>query len=444
MKSIQENISIREQQKILSSFNKFEISFAPDFSYLVNFSRKDFPIHRWFKYREGFSSLLVKHFIDPKDKLILDPFCGSGTTLVSAMEMKKNSIGIDVNPFSTFIAKIKTTKYTDKQIKQIEEVIPKLFHQHCLQQIDPPKLKIINKIFHPEILHYLLNLREKIETYDGVISNFLFFGWLSILERVSNTKKEGNGIKYRSTVRTKHGYVHIKDKEWQREHFGSDKLEFVKQQLMKQYTLMLDDVKLENYATNPAITRVFTSDNSDLNKHLSDIKVSKAIFSPPYANSFDYFEIFKVELWMGRFIESYEQLRQLRKQSIGSLWNYKTTTKTNIVELSRLFDLLDDNNLWDSKIKDMLFSYFVKMRQTITDIHKNLIDRGKCVIVVGNSAYGNVIIPTDLILSKIAQQEGFKNIKIMIARHLTTSSQQKIHLEPLKQYLRESILILEK
>jgi hypothetical protein len=65
-------------------------------------------------------------------------------------------------------------------------------------------------------------------------------------------------------------------------------------------------------------------------------------------------------------------------------------------------------------------------------------------IVVGNSAYTGVIIPTDVIIADIAKEIGYKVKNIFIARHLTTSSQQKIALNPLKEFLRESIVLLQK
>src|SRR5437868_4039724 len=40
---------------------------------------------------------------------VLDPFCGSGTTLVEACAAKIPSVGIDLNPLATLVAKVKTT-----------------------------------------------------------------------------------------------------------------------------------------------------------------------------------------------------------------------------------------------------------------------------------------------------------------------------------------------
>jgi site-specific DNA-methyltransferase (cytosine-N4-specific) len=52
---------------------------------------------------------LLKLFHPGDDSPVLDPFCGSGTTLVEAMFAGMPSIGIDVHPLATLIAKVKTT-----------------------------------------------------------------------------------------------------------------------------------------------------------------------------------------------------------------------------------------------------------------------------------------------------------------------------------------------
>ena len=86
-------------------------------------------IHRLHPYKGKFIPQLVEYFLDqhtdkfktraffsPQD-IILDPFCGSGTTLVQANELNLHAIGIDISEFNTFIANIKIGKYDIQDIK---------------------------------------------------------------------------------------------------------------------------------------------------------------------------------------------------------------------------------------------------------------------------------------------------------------------------------------
>ena len=79
---------------------------------LVNFSANiQVPFHQWFKYREGFAAELIQELIKMSgaqdDEVIIDPFCGSGTTNVVAAMRGYPTLGIDVNPMSAFITNAK-------------------------------------------------------------------------------------------------------------------------------------------------------------------------------------------------------------------------------------------------------------------------------------------------------------------------------------------------
>lgn len=71
-------------------------------------------VHRLHPYLGKFIPQLVEWFLArhfKEDDIILDPFMGSGTTLVQGNEMKMHTIGIDISPFNCLIARVKTDEY---------------------------------------------------------------------------------------------------------------------------------------------------------------------------------------------------------------------------------------------------------------------------------------------------------------------------------------------
>src|SRR5690349_13893321 len=90
------------------------------YSSLPRFNGNKFkPIHRWFTYKEGFSSELLPWVCQRAEiqlseiESFLDPFCGVGTSLVSAQTSFQGSqqllaVGIERNPFIAFVARAKT------------------------------------------------------------------------------------------------------------------------------------------------------------------------------------------------------------------------------------------------------------------------------------------------------------------------------------------------
>ena len=133
-------------------------------SNLVNFKKNlSIPIHRWFNIKEGYSEELVNSIIlslihSEQDITIVDPFLGSGTTIISANGNGYNGIGVEVNPFLHFLSSVKLETYTDKELDIINEEITILkqknensknfFDKNIIS--DKPKLSIIDKLFPPQ------------------------------------------------------------------------------------------------------------------------------------------------------------------------------------------------------------------------------------------------------------------------------------------------------
>jgi DNA modification methylase len=430
----------------------FTFTDSPKFASLVNYSSMaDEPIHRWFRYREGYSTNLVSTLLSevPQGGTVVDPFCGSGTTLLVASQYGYPSVGIDASPLSVFVARVKTRNYSAEQLRKFEEVyheITKL--EFSDTAAEKPQLQIIDKVFLPEVLRSLLILKHFITTHlTRVESDFFLLAWLCILEEVSNVYKEGNGIKYRNRKRTPSGYEDIPIDVWQLSMFPEDKFDYVVNVFLRQVTQMISDVRGSVPSTNEPC--VFEGDAISLNDFVAPNSASLVAFSPPYLNNFNYFKAYKVELWMGDFIRSYPEVRDLTRRSLRSHVETQLVRNSDAYneypdELNTLIDLINPDFLWTPRLLLAIKGYFYDMRKVLQRIFETLEPGGRCVIVVGNSAYGSILIPTDSLLAHIAVTEGLQVDKIAVARHLTTSSQQKRALEPLKGYLRESLLFLKK
>jgi len=111
----------------------------------LNWREKDLPekertkhVHRLHPYLGKFIPQLVEVFIRKyfhPGQTIIDPFCGSGTTLVQANELGVNSVGYDISAFNVMLSQAKTRKYDLRQVKaEITDALSKL-RQHSSDQL---------------------------------------------------------------------------------------------------------------------------------------------------------------------------------------------------------------------------------------------------------------------------------------------------------------------
>ena len=390
---------------------------------LVNFKQNlSLPRHSWFNIKEGYSSLLVSNIIDElniTDKdLVLDPFSGSGTTVLHCALNNIESIGIEVNPFLHFLSKNKSLNFK----KSLKEIRKSIVNIDLSESYEEPLLSISKKLFGGQ-LKQVLQLKKYISNINDIkVKNFLHTAFLCSLDSCSYAKKDGNGLRYPKNKKPKDIILEFNQNAYS----------------------MLDDIEKTCTLRTPRIINNNTLKEitkKSFKKQYSN-KLSLIMFSPPYANCFDYTEVYKTELWFGDFIKNYSELKVLRNKSMSSHLN-KDFANIKSIELVNYINKLINKKLWSKKIIPMLNNYFVEFELLLENLYDLLKKEKYCIIVVGNSSYGNCVIPTDIIITNIATRIGYSSAKINVVRKLGTSSQQYKKVDK-PDLLRESIIYLQK
>nr|MDO8118516.1 DNA methyltransferase [Candidatus Sigynarchaeota archaeon] len=161
---------------------------APGFKDLVCPKNwKDHAFDRWFKLKEGYSSFMIqqllKEFKARPDDWVLDPFNGSGSTIVGAMKAGINGAGFEVNPFLASLAKTKVKIWDDSG--DLERSVNTLMANVKTKPdvtIEPPALTITKKLF-GEQLDDVLRVKQEITRFDDPdVRSFLLVGLGCVLE----------------------------------------------------------------------------------------------------------------------------------------------------------------------------------------------------------------------------------------------------------------------
>jgi hypothetical protein len=246
-----------------------------------------------------------------------------------------------------------------------------------------------------------------------------------------NAAQDGKCLRYRS--------------DWKKRDMGKD--DFVTA-LTARLTCIGEDV----LATKIALGTT-TVIQGDCRRRLKSNAVGKfklCVTSPPYLNSFDYSDIYRPELFLGKFVRDTQDLREVRLHTLRSHvqvnWPKPTQTEFGPLYANSMSKLLTrKDSLWDQRLPCMVQAYFEDMKTVLVELRARAVDGAHLWIVVATSAYAGVEIPVDLIIADIAGKFGWNLAEIGVIRNLRSSAQhfQTVQGEAKSLLpLRESAIVL--
>src|SRR5438874_12939771 len=90
-------------------------------------------IHKyWSRKPANVIRALLQQYTTP-ESLVLDPFCGSGVTLIEALKLGRRAIGIDINPAAALLSRVSTRCHNLSMIQQAWERILQKWKPLCLK-----------------------------------------------------------------------------------------------------------------------------------------------------------------------------------------------------------------------------------------------------------------------------------------------------------------------
>ena len=389
----------------------------------TNHRSKDLPFSSWYRFKEAFSPEIVRQAIVEHPKKVescIDPFSGSGTTALTAQFLGVPSTSFEVNPFLADLGRAKTEYYDVNELRAaFDSVIQSVRgHEnsyssetdHWLPDTFVEPGKNGRWLFTADIAREVFRLRDDISRLQGPASRRLFQVILgSSLVENSNVVINGKGRRYR--------------KSWQDR--PKTKLDLIETFQKRAERCFVDIETFNSKSSTPASIELQDIRQEDLQFPKFDVSV----FSPPYPNSFDYTDVYNIELWMLGYLNSRQDNVELRKRTLTSHLQIAKTfarlepqPKLLMETVSQL--RIQQDRLWDKRIPRMIETYFFEMSNLLERLSRSKNPDGRIWIVVGNSQYAGVEVETGRILAEIAKGLGYSVVKIDVSRQLRTSPQQ--------------------
>jgi DNA modification methylase len=405
---------------------------------------QDRAFHDWYRFVLSFPPHLVREYIKKfelnKNNVVLDPFCGTGTTLVEAKLAGMKAVGLEGNPFPHLASTVKTDwaleadilssrtrQIADEAIKilksqGIDDNFPFEKEHKNLKTLSPEAEKLIlTNSISPLPLHKTLVLFETLKQFEN--EPFYRHALLAL----------GNALVYKISNLHFGPEVGVKSPKIDVPVISNWLLEIDK---------MVNDLRQVKGMSFPK-AEVHLADARNLDV-IEPNSVNAVITSPPYPNEKDYTRTTRLESVLFEFINSKEELRELKKRLVRSNTRgiYKSDDDDKWVaefpEIQRIAEAIEKRRIEldkDSGFERMYARaaklYFGGMAKHLSELRKVLRPGAQLAYVVGDQAsYLRVMIRTGQILGDIAKSLGYELVDIDLFRtRLATATKEQLREE---------------
>ncbi len=412
-------------------------------------SRKDpkYVTHGIHPYKGKFYPQLAKALINqlslPHGACILDPFCGSGTTLLEGYLNGFSSYGCDVHPLASKIARAKTT-VLDEDPDVLSEVVSRVLDAvdsapeklpENLDQFDEDCLDEIGKWFAEPVakkLNWLLRIIRS--GSEGASLDFLEVVLSSIIRQVSQQDPTDLRIRYRKEM--------LKD---------ADVFGLFKTQLVTQFSRIEKFWKVRGYAPNPFYpSRIVSGDNRTKETYdllgLTTNSVDLVFTSPPYAMALPYIDTDRLSLLI-LFNLGGSRRRPIEQSLIGSR-EISGGTKKRLEEdftdkdllpapclsfvrnLHEMVEKSTDSGFRKQNMPALVHRFLKDMDEVFVQLYRLCKTGAEAMVVIGDSKMTidgkDVRIPSTDLLEAIAQARGFTSIERI---DISVTTEKLVHLK---------------
>lgn len=397
------------------------------------------PIHRWFKYSAGYSAewceSVINKFYTDENMVVLDPFSGSGTTLIAAEKAGITSIGFESHPFVASIAKAKLMWSLVDQTELREWTLDlvarsKVRIRTCTKNIPP----LLSKCYTQDSLDDLISLRDEFLSSPPenlATRSIIWLALTSILRPCSH-------------VGTAQWQYILPNKRKSNPLRPYDALQIKILDIIRDITIARE----QGYNTKSELI------NHDARKptHLPKDHIDLVITSPPYPNNYDYADATRLEMTFWGDVETWGDLQgAVRQHIIRSCSQHSAADKLlldDLLELDVLYSIADEITKVTRTLEEvrltkggrktyhtMVAAYFADLSNVFRSIRPACKAGSKVCFVIGDSAPYGVYVPADEWLGRLAISAGFKSYTFEKLRDRNIKWKNRKHRVPLHEGL---------
>jgi hypothetical protein len=389
------------------------------------------PVHRWFRYSAGFSarwaeSAIRRASVSREGLSVLDPFAGSGTTLLAAQAVGVPSYGVEAHPFVARVAQAKLLWTED----------PASFVDHAHQ-----------------VLAAAVNEGAEIDGYPSVIRAAFEDAALADLDKLRRAQRRlddgspSSELSWLALVSILRSTSHVGTAQWQYVLPNKRKARVAEpcNAFREQVALMALDMSTRPSTLPPA---VLIKSDARTCAGVPDNSVDLVVTSPPYANNYDYADATRLEMSFLGEVESYGDLQSTVRdhlmRSCSQHVNERTVDLDAVLtdpvlrpiadELTSVCRTLAEVRLSRGGKKNyhlMIATYFHDMAHVWRAVRRVCRPDADVCLVIGDSAPYGIYVPVVEWNGALAKAAGFGDFSFEKTRDRNIKWKNRKHRVPL-------------
>ena len=415
----------------------------------------DRAVHQWYRFVLSFPPHLVRTYLErfgaDHTTRVLDPFCGTGTTIVECRKLGIPSLGLERNPMAHMATRVKVNWNIEPASLAAHA---QMVADHARARLradgipDSPQLPLFEpRLVRPSIeLRRLLPDAAKLLLKDS-ISDRPLHKTIVLLEAIENYRDESFYDHERLALARTVVF------EASNLHFGPEVGVGLPKPDGAVIGPWLDAVRamaadLESLDTSPVEASIRLGDARDVNFLVEPNSIDAVITSPPYPNEKDYTRTTRLESVLLGFFHDKTELRALKKELVRSNTRsvYRADRDDDLVanhpEIQRIAAAIEQRRIDLGKTSgfERMYArvtrlYFGGMMRHLAGLREVLKPGARLAYVVGDQAsYLRIMIRTGQLLADIAQSLGYELEGLDLFRtRLATAT---------REALREEVVVL--
>ncbi len=374
----------------------------------------------WLRLTPAYSVHLVEEILKTQltpEMVVLDPFCGTGTTALVCARKGIRAETTDINPFLIWLTITKTQSYNEQVLQDFKHastiIRETIIDSHTIE-VWTPSIHQIEKWWNQETLLVLGNLMQLIHSLANEVPpqvlDLLKVAFCRVMINHSSAsfnhqsmsfKKGTNGSIFKATEDVMMSWQSAEE----------DIYSAARSKILRQPKVLLCDAR---HLTNTLPQNYYTC----------------VITSPPYPNRMSYIrELRPYMYWLG-YLANGREAGELDWEAIGGTWGIATSNAGKwIPPINRNIPYHQFKNILEkiTEQSDILARYVHKYFYDMVDHIDNLflVTRPGATInyIVGNSKFYDVILPVEEIFASLFEQAGFVDIEVKPIRKRTSKKE---------------------